>query len=89
VEAPYRRPLVIPLSSVAADGIELRCFPSDDAAFAAFVDTALAGSAEAELTPATLERRLRPAHPHARVREQSALGTLSPGYVIWYVFRDG
>ncbi len=79
----------MPQSAAIAGGVELRCFPSDDAAFAAFVDTTLAGSAEPERTPETLERRLRGMYPHARVREQSPLGTLSPGYVIWYVFRDG
>ncbi len=73
----------------ATAGVEIRCFPSDDTAFASCVASHVASLTEAgRPSPSALESRLRGMYPGATVHPQTSLGSLLPGASTWYVFRD-
>ena len=77
-----------PLPGIRLD-IELQCFPRDDPAFRAEVESlafSIEGSAGASLV---LEAALRRTYPGARVAVRDRLADLAPGPSTWYVYRDG
>ena len=90
MESSVRRPAFDGASRADPADLDIRCFPSDDAAFSAHVHAVLAsGRGSAPTSPEALESRLRASYPYATVHLQSSLGTLVPGDLTWYVFRDG
>jgi len=63
-------------------------FPRDDAAFASFVRTTLAGLNGESRDPAVLQARLRRWHSRAIVQPQDDLAGFGDD-TRWYVYRDG
>jgi hypothetical protein len=68
-----------------------RCIPSDDAAFAAFVDAALGGlESEGDRdVVVSLQEVVCDRYPEATIVAQDELASLSPGLEVVYVYRDG
>jgi hypothetical protein len=68
-----------------------RCIPSDDAAFAVFVDAALRGLASESDRDvvAALQDRVRDRYPDATIVAQDELASLAPGLEVVYAYRDG
>jgi hypothetical protein len=64
-----------------------RCIPSDDAAFAVFVDAALGGLASE--SDRDVVAALHDRYPDATTVAQDELASLSPGLELVYVYRDG
>ncbi len=81
---PYR-----PLSPDRPDRLDVHCFPTSDPDFAAVVRSLLDDLDHSDPSAVELESELRRTYPDARVRERDPLGSLAPGLVGWYVFRDG
>jgi PAS domain-containing protein len=67
--------------------IQLRTFPSDDAAFLAFARAALRGVTAT--TANQLQAQLRARYPTAVVRAQEELARRGGDGVVWYAFRYG
>jgi hypothetical protein len=67
---------------------QTHCFPSDDDAFAARVQTCLDGSSGEGPFPAAIQALLRETHPLAVVTARHPLGGIDDTRV-WYAFRDG
>lgn len=80
---------VDPAPRAGGRGLDLRCFPSDDADFAVRVDALVCAAAAPHPTPSELEAALRLSYPAARVRVRDELAELAPGEVTWYIYRDG
>lgn len=68
---------------------DLRCFPSADAAFAAFVRRCARNLERAErLTPAGLQAAVRDRYPTARVSVQEGMARDRDEPLRWYAYRD-
>jgi hypothetical protein len=72
-------------------GVEVRCFPSADEAFADVIRSTLAARDLEGLTMLEFEGELRVLFPRLRVSARDELAEFGAGFDrrIWYVFRDG
>ena len=68
-----------PLHAERLDRLDVHCFPSSDAAFAARVSDLIHELDASDLSPLELESRLRLIYPDARVRVRDTLASLAPG----------
>ena len=66
--------------------LQIRAFPSRDAAFVAFAQAALAALPEPK-TPTALQESLRVRYPAAVVTVQQELARHGDGPIVWYAFR--
>jgi PAS domain-containing protein len=71
------------------DRVRLRTFPSDDRAFAAFVEDASIASGDVPLSPERLQAAIRERYPAAVVRAQADFARTEPWESVWYAFRFG
>jgi PAS domain-containing protein len=79
-------PPPVPTRIVAGMSVEVRTFPSSDAAFRAFVRDALTGAGTD--APDELQRLLRVRYPMAVVRRQDEFAR-GANEAVWYAFRYG
>ena len=82
---------IVPMQTLTAAHVQLRCFPSDDEQFVEHVHAAAARLSSDSTEPAreALERQITARYPHASVHVRSSLAELYPDEPTWYVFRDG
>ena len=69
--------------------VDVRCFPSQDATFAAVVDRVLLSLSAADYDIDQFKERLQAIYPAAVVRAQHPLATLVGLRPVRYVIRDG
>ncbi len=71
----------------------LRCYPMDDAEFAALVEQLASAFWGSRVDPAVaadhVAEGLRPRYPDVRIAVRSPLAGFSDQDVVWYAYRDG